>query len=139
MRQKQSKLTVPFAQQISARGKLVAERLKKQQEEEERIRKLQEAEQARLDELRRIEEEEERKLEEERERKKQKAREKLERQKKEGTYMTKAQKLKAKLTQQRLDAMKAAGMIPTTTEDEEAPKREKPVYNKKKKGKKGRK
>lgn len=120
---------------ISARGKLVAERLKKQQEEEERIRKLQEAEQARLDELRRIEEEEERKLEEERERKKQKAREKLERQKKEGTYMTKAQKLKAKLTQQRLDAMKAAGMIPTTTEDEEAPKREKPVYNKKKKGK----
>jgi translation initiation factor 5B len=91
---------------------LVAERLRKQQEEEERIRKLEEAEQARLDELRRQEEEEERRREEEKEKKKQKQREKIERQKKEGTYMTKAQKQKARLTEQRLEAMRLAGMIP---------------------------
>ena len=47
--------------------------------------------------------------------------------------MTKAQKLKAKLTQQRLDAMKAAGMLPPTATD--VTKKEKIVYTKKKKGK----
>jgi translation initiation factor 5B len=94
---------------------------------------LQEAEQARIDEIRRKEEEEERRLEEEREKKKQKQREKVERQKQEGTYMTKAQKQKAKLVQQRLDVMKAAGMIPTTAT--ELPVKEKIVYGKKKKTK----
>ena len=46
----------------------------------------------------------------EKERKKQKEREKKERQKKEGTYMTKKQKQQAALAQQRLEAMRAAGM-----------------------------
>ena len=122
---------------------MVAERLRKQQEEEERIRKLQEEEQARIDEERRKEEEEERLREEERERKKQKQREKVERQKKEGTYMTKAQKQKAKLTEQRLEAMRLAGMLPTdgqakqgeTSEAVEVPKKQKVVYDSRKKGK----
>jgi translation initiation factor 5B len=120
---------------------LVAERLRKQQEEEERIRKLEEAEQARLDELRRKEEEEERLREEEKERKKQKQREKVERQKREGTYMTKAQKQKAKLTEQRLEAMRLAGMLPTDGQAKdgeapaEAPKKQKVVYDNRKKGK----
>lgn len=92
---------------------------------------LQEAEQARVDEIRRKEEEEERRLEEEREKKRQKQREKVERQKQEGTYLTKAQKQKAKLVQQRLEVMKAAGMIPTTAT--EIPVKEKVVYGKKKK------
>ena len=120
---------------------MVAERLRKQQEEEERIRKLEEAEQARLDELRRKEEEEERLREEEKERKKQKQREKVERQKREGTYMTKAQKQKAKLTEQRLEAMRLAGMLPTDGQAKdgeapaEAPKKQKVVYDNRKKGK----
>ena len=46
----------------------------------------------------------------EKERKKQKEKEKKERQKKEGTYMTKKQKQQAALVQQRLEAMRAAGM-----------------------------
>lgn len=46
----------------------------------------------------------------EKERKKQKEREKKERQKREGTYMTKKQKQQAAIAQQRLEAMRAAGM-----------------------------
>jgi translation initiation factor 5B len=99
---------------ISARGRLVAERLRIQREEEERIRRLQEEEDRRIAELEAKEAEELRKKEEEKERKKQKQKEKIERQKMEGTYMTKAQKQKAKLAAERLEAMKAAGMLPTT-------------------------
>jgi translation initiation factor 5B len=49
----------------------------------------------------------------------------------EGTYMTKAQKAKAKLAEQRLQAMRDAGMLPT--DGEEATKK-KVVYEKKRKG-----
>lgn len=99
---------------ISARGRLVAERLRIQREEEERIQRLQEEEDRRIAELEAKEAEELRKKEEEKERKKLKQKEKIERQKMEGTYMTKAQKQKAKLAAERLEAMKAAGMLPTT-------------------------
>jgi translation initiation factor 5B len=51
--------------------------------------------------------------EEERQRKKQKQADKVAKQKREGTYMTKAQKAKAKLAEQRLEAMRASGMLPT--------------------------
>ena len=65
---------------------MVAERLRQQREEEERIRAAEEAERKRIEELERQEAEEERKKEEERERKRLKQKEKIERQKKEGTY-----------------------------------------------------
>jgi len=123
--------------QVSARGKLVQERLRKQKEEEDRIRAEEEAERLRIEELERQEAEEARKKEEERERKRMKQKEKIDRQKNEGTYMTKAQKAKAKLAEQRLQAMKEAGMLPTEAteapEAEEVPKK-KVVYDKKKKG-----
>lgn len=124
-------------EKVSARGKLVQERLRKQKEEEDRIRAEEEAERLRIEELERQEAEEARKKEEERERKRMKQKEKIDRQKSEGTYMTKAQKAKAKLAEQRLQAMKEAGMLPTeaseAAEAEEAPKK-KVVYDKKKKG-----
>lgn len=115
--------------QISARGKLVAEKLRKQREEEERIRAEEEAEAKRLAEIQAAEEAEERRIAEEKERKKQKQREKIERQKREGTYMTKAQKAKALKDQQRLEAMKAAGMLPMA----EATQKKKVVYDDRKK------
>jgi translation initiation factor 5B len=93
----------------------VAERIRKQQEEEARIRALEEEEARKIAEEDARIAEEERKAEEERERKKQLKKEKLERQKKAGTYMTKAQKAKAKLAEERLAAMKAAGMLPQQT------------------------
>jgi len=114
----------------------VQERIQKQREEEERIRVAEEAEQARIAELEAKEEAELKEREEERERKKAKQREKIERQKREGTYMTKAQKAKQRLAEQRLEAMRAAGMLPTDAEDEVKQKAP-PVYDntKKKRGK----
>jgi translation initiation factor 5B len=111
---------------------LVQERLRQQREEEERIHAEEEAERKRIEEIERKEAEEARQKEEERERKRQKQKEKIERQKKEGTYMTKAQKQKAKFAEQRLKAMRDAGMIPTGSADN-APKK-KVVYNNRKKG-----
>jgi translation initiation factor 5B len=114
---------------------MVAERLRVQREEEERIRAAEEAERKRIEELERIEAEKERKLEEERERKRLKLKEKVDRQKKEGTYMTKAQKAKAKLAEQRLEAMRAAGMLPVEGEGaEDPPKKKKVVYDNRKRG-----
>ena len=117
----------------------MAERLRKQQEEEERRRKEEEEEERRIQAIREAEEAEERRKEEEKERKKQKQREKIERQKREGTYMTKAQRAKARLAQQRLEAMKAAGMVPTGPQDGEdggPPVKKKVVYdNRKRRGK----
>lgn len=104
------------------------ERLRKQKEEEERIRAAEEAEAKRIAEEEAREAEEARRIQEEKDRKKQKQKEKIERQKKEGTYMTKAQKQKAKLAEQRLEAMRAAGMVPLA----EQPK---PVYGNKEKDK----
>jgi translation initiation factor 5B len=118
-------------EKVSARGKLVQERLRKQREEEERIRAEEEAEAKRLAEIEAAEEAEAKRIAEEKERKKQKQREKIERQKKEGTYMTKAQKAKARQAEARLEAMKAAGMVPIAELD----KPKKVVYNDKKKEK----
>jgi translation initiation factor 5B len=95
----------------------VADRIRKQQEEEARIRALEEEEARKIAEEDARIAEEERRAEEERERKKQLKKEKVERQKKAGTYMTKAQKAKAKLAEQRVEAMKAAGMLPQQTAD----------------------
>lgn len=101
---------------VSARGKLVAERIRKQQEEEARIRAAEEEERRRIEEEERRIAEEERRKEEEKERRKQKQKEKIERQKREGTYMTKAQKAKQRQAEQRLEAMRAAGMLPVEAE-----------------------
>jgi translation initiation factor 5B len=97
---------------MSARAKLVHERLRKQREEEEHFQALQDAERKRIEDIEAAEADVERVKEEERQRKKQKEKEKVERQKREGTYMTKAQKVKARLTEQRIEAMRAAGMMP---------------------------
>lgn len=86
--------------------------MRKQKEEEERRQAEEEAERRRIAEIEAKEAEEERMRQEEKERKKQKQKERIERQKREGTYMTKKQREKARLTEQRLVAMRAAGMLP---------------------------
>ena len=78
----------------------------------------------------RKEREEAERIQAEKERRKQKQKEKIERQKREGTYMTKAQKQKAALAQQRLEAMRAAGMEVPMGGGE---KKSRPDYGKKKK------
>ena len=110
---------------------MVAERIRKQQEEEARIRAEEEAERRRIEEEEARIAEEERKKEEERLRKKQKQKEKIDRQKAEGTYMTKAQKLKQRQAEQRLEAMRAAGMLPVKGEssDQDGEKKGKIVYD----------
>jgi translation initiation factor 5B len=118
-------------EKISAKGRLIAERMRLQREEEERQRVLEEAERLRIAEIERREAEEEEKVRAEKERKRLKEKEKKDRQKKEGTYMTKAQKQKAALAQQRLEAMRAAGMeVPSG-----GGQRQKPDYGNKKKSK----
>jgi len=115
-------------EKISAQGRLVAERLRKQQEEEERVRKLQEEEEARV----RAEEEAEaaklRAIEEEKQKKKDAKKAKDDAKKAAGTYMTKAEKAKARAAAERREQMKAAGLF---REDiDKTPS--KPVYGKKK-------
>lgn len=95
---------------VSAKGKLIAERMRLQREEEERIAKEIEDDRLRIEELERKEREEEERIQAAKDLKKQKQKDKIDKQKREGTYMTKAQKQKAALAQQRLDAMRAAGM-----------------------------
>ena len=117
--------------QISARGKLVAERLKKQAEEAERIRLEEEAEKQRIRELEEEEERERQRKAEEKERKKEKRKEKIAQQKRDGTYMTPAQRRKAEAAAASLEAMKAAGM----TVGPGAERKKRPVYdNKRRKG-----
>lgn len=125
-------------EKVSARGKLVQERMRKQREEEERRQAAEEEERRRIAEIEAKEAEEERLREEERQRRKQKQKEKIERQKKEGTYMTKAQKAKARQAEARLEAMRAAGMI-TGDADQATPAVNKGriVYDNRKRGKKG--
>mmetsp|Transcript_8650 Transcript_8650/g.18923 ORF Transcript_8650/g.18923 Transcript_8650/m.18923 type:complete len:1024 (-) Transcript_8650:51-3122(-) len=119
----------PADEKVSAKGKLIAERLRQQRNEEERLKAAQEAERLRIEEIERKEREEAERIQAEKDKKKQKQKEKIERQKREGTYMTKAQKQKAALAQQRLEAMRAAGMeVPDT-----GVKPKRPDYGKKKK------
>jgi translation initiation factor 5B len=92
---------------------MVQEQMRKQREEEERINAAEEAELNRIAEIEAREAEEERIKEEEKNKKKQKQKDKVDKQKREGTYMTKAQKAKKQLAEQRLEAMRAAGMVPT--------------------------
>merc|ERR1740139_61978 len=117
---------------VSARGAMIAERLKKQKAEEEAIKLAEEAEQKRVEDLERAEEEERQRILDEKERKKRMKKEKIEKQKKEGTYMTPAQKKKAAATALRLEAMRAAGMVVPDA----GVKKKKVVYGSKKKGKK---
>mmetsp|Transcript_24979 Transcript_24979/g.28784 ORF Transcript_24979/g.28784 Transcript_24979/m.28784 type:complete len:971 (-) Transcript_24979:236-3148(-) len=111
-------------EKVSARGRMVAERLAKQKAEEDRIAAEEAALQAEYEAEGRAEEERLRKIQEEKDRKKQKQKDKVERQKKEGTYMTKKQKEKARLAAQRLEAMKAAGMVPVVTKKKKEPEPE---------------
>jgi translation initiation factor 5B len=114
--------------------------LRKQKEEDDRRAAEAEEERLRIEAEEAAEAERNRLEEEEKQRKKQKQAEKIARQKQEGTYMTKAQKAKAKLVEQRLEAMRAAGMIPTAENggnSDNAIKASKIVYDNKKKGKGG--
>jgi translation initiation factor 5B len=127
----------PAIEKISAKGKLIAERMRLQREEEERQRALEEAERLRIEEIERNEAEEAELIRLEKERKKLKEKEKKDRQKREGTYMTKKQKQQAALAAQRLEAMRAAGMeIPSGNggvSGESGARRQKPDYGNNKK------
>ena len=103
-------LTFVRSSPYNTKGKLIAERMRLQREEEEKQRALEDAERKRIEEIERKEREEAERIQREKDKKKQREKEKKERQKKEGTYMTKKQKQQAALAQQRLEAMRAAGM-----------------------------
>ena len=95
----------------SAAGKMILQRQQLVAEEEAKIKRLNE------EAARKIREEEEkeaataRAIEEEKERKRKAKQDKVEKQKSDGTYMTKAEKEKAKKQQARLDMLKASGMV----------------------------
>ncbi|KAK0658411.1 Eukaryotic translation initiation factor 5B [Lasiodiplodia hormozganensis] len=112
--------------------------LQKQQEERKRLEeeqaRLLAEEKKRLEEEERLAEEEEQKKAEARALKKQKEKEKIEQLKREGKYMTKAQKEAQRQAELRMKQMIASGAKVAGLEDPEAKK--KPVYDKKKKGKK---
>jgi translation initiation factor 5B len=80
-------------------------------EEEARIKRLQEEEEKRFREEEEKREAERKAIEEEKERKRKQRQDKIEAQKAAGTYMTKAEKEKAKRAQERLEMMQKAGMI----------------------------
>jgi translation initiation factor 5B len=120
---------------ISAKGRLIAERMRLQREEEERVRALEEAERLRVEEIMRREAEEEERIRLEKERKRLKEKEKRDRQKREGTYMTKKQKQQAAMAQQRLEAMRAAGMEVPSGGTTAGQRQQRPDYGNKKKSK----
>ncbi|KAK7548718.1 translation initiation factor 5B [Phyllosticta citricarpa] len=113
--------------------------LQKQQEErkrrEEEIARLEAEERARAEEEARLEAEEEQKKAEARAQKKQKEKEKIEQLKREGKYMTKAQKEAQAREQLRMKQLLETGQAKVAgLEDKDAKKR--PVYDKKKKSNK---
>ena len=114
--------------------------IQKQQElrrlEEERIRQEQEAEDARIAAEEAAAAEEERKKEEAKQKKKERERQKIAEQKAAGTFMTKKQKEAAALAEKRKQDMLAAGMTVAGLEGG-SPKPKRPVYDNKKKNKKG--
>jgi translation initiation factor 5B len=95
---------------LTAAGKLILERNRLKAEEEARVKALEDEEEARI----KAEEEAEalanKASEEEKEKKRLAKQKKVDEQKAAGTYMTKAEKAKAKANADRLEAMKAAGM-----------------------------
>lgn len=103
------------------------EELKRQQEERAR---LDAEERARLEEEERKLEEENKRKEEEKARKKQKEKERIEQLKKDGKYLTKAQKEEKARNEMKLQQMLAAGIQVGGLKDGEAPK--KPANDKKK-------
>ncbi|CAM9102567.1 unnamed protein product [Choristocarpus tenellus] len=119
----------------TAKGKLIAERVAKQREEEERIKRLEEEEARRLAEIEAKEEEERKRVEEEKAKKKAKAKEKLEKKKKEGTYKTKKMKEQEAKAKLKREAMIAAGLLvpgEAPGEPKEDGTKKRPVYGKRK-------
>jgi len=104
------------------------EELRRRQEEEQRLKA---EEKARLEELERAEAEEAKRKEEQRALKKQKEKEKVEQLKREGKYLTKAQKDAKKRDEQKLQQMMAAG-IKVGAMEETGEEKKKPVYDSKK-------
>ncbi|KAG9195409.1 Eukaryotic translation initiation factor [Alternaria panax] len=114
--------------------------LQKQQEErkkrEEEIARAEAEEKARLEELERQEAEEQKRKEEAKALKKQKEKEKIEQLKKEGKYMTKAQKEAKAKNELRLQQLLESGGTKVAGLADEADKKKKPVYDDRKKKKK---
>ncbi|GME23851.1 Eukaryotic translation initiation factor 5B [Neofusicoccum parvum] len=112
--------------------------LQKQQEERKRLeeeqQRLAEEERKRIEEEEKLAEEEEKKKAEARAAKKQKEKEKIEQLKREGKYLTKAQKEAQRQAELRMKQMIESGAKVAGLQDPEAKK--KPTYDKKKKGKK---
>jgi len=121
---------------VSAAAKAAAARLAATQAEEEQLRKLQQEADALVAEEERKVKEEADKAEADKAAKKKKAEDKIAAAKAAGTYLTKAQKEKAKLASARLEAMKASGMVSTADGGGQGdkPKKGKVVYGNKKKG-----
>jgi murein L,D-transpeptidase YcbB/YkuD len=99
----------------SATGQAILLRQQQLAAEEERIKKLQEEEDRKIKEEQEREEAERKAIEDEKERKRKEKAKKIEQQKAAGTYMTKAEKERHKKAVARLESMKAAGMVPTTS------------------------
>lgn len=98
---------------ISAMGKLIAERKKLEEKENERIRKLEEDIQRKIKEEEEKLEELKKKEEEEKEKKRKAKQDKIEEQKKSGTYKTKAEKERYKKNKKRLEEIQNHGIITT--------------------------
>ncbi|EPS43485.1 hypothetical protein H072_2544 [Dactylellina haptotyla CBS 200.50] len=121
-KKKVSAAVAAIQRQQEARKKIEEE----QRRVEEDARRVAEEEEARVA-------EEEKKKDEVKLRKKEKEKEKREQLKKEGKYMTPAQKAQQKANQMRLQQMVDAGMQIEGLADSSAPAKKKPVYDKKKK------
>ncbi|PWW76272.1 hypothetical protein C7212DRAFT_358033 [Tuber magnatum] len=109
--------------------------LQKQQElrrkQEEEAARIAEEERKREEEEERIRQEAERAKAEAKEKKKEKEKERIERLKKEGKYMTKAEKDRQRIAQLRLQQMVESGMIVEGLEGGPATEKKKPKYDKK--------
>jgi translation initiation factor 5B len=130
---------VPSAKPVAGgKGKKVPAALAKLQKEQEELRRRQEEkarfeaeEKARIEEEERREAEEEKRKEEAKALKKQKEKEKIEQQKRDGTYLTKAQREEKLRNEMKLKQMMAAGVKVGGLDGGE---KKKPTYDKKKKG-----
>lgn len=126
-----------FVSQVSARGKLIQEQLRKQREAQEAAEAAAEAERQRIAAEEAAEEARLAAIAAEKQRKKQEQQERIAQMKRDGTYKTKKQLEKERQAALRLEQMRAAGMVvPDRGEDNGKPKRI--VYDNKKKRGKGR-